>query len=294
MKKSLRYLLATFLLAGIIFIITITYLNYKVMPTEVHKINTQNDIEDGDFEKDLPILYDCCTNLPGLAVINISKSSDSKNGDYSLNLISSKHCSCVNKPILNFDNTQLYLLSLYYKGDKAQVNIWAEGDQLILLNQEFKSSSKWNIYSNLIKFSNKSTGGLIYFYANSDGTKTVTNLYDDLQVRKLISIKPSLNPDDYKQDQEYVIKTNPTNVISSICAKQYKDSEGKCPIEKLSDEGYYLVRGAPQVNLKFPWTELILIIIMMLIVIRLLFRKQVIKAEETFESELKKGLKKFR
>jgi hypothetical protein len=294
MKNTLRYILAIIILAGIVLIITITYMNYKIIPAEVYKLSSKNLIDDGGFENFKEQVGNCCPNPESNANIFASKSHNAFEGDFSLNLSSLNQCACITKSMLNFDNSKKYILSFYYKGDNPKICNLILGEGICNPNENFKHTENWTEYNTLLTFHNQSEGDIIHFYASSDGIQTVTNLYDDLQVHELISIKPSLNPDDYKQDQEYVIKTNPTNVISTICAKQYKNSEGNCPVEKLSDNGYYLVRGAPQVNLKFPWTELVLIIIMMLIVIRLLFRKQVIKVEETFEYELKKGLKKFR
>ena len=294
MKKTLRYTLAIILLAGIILLITITYMNYKVIPEQVYKLDSKKLIEDGGFENFNEQVGNCCPNSESKANIFASKSNDAFEGDFSLDLSSSSQCACVTKSLLNFDKSKKYVLSIQYKGDNPKICNLILGDGICSPDKSFEETEEWTKYTTLLIFNNKSEGDIMHFYASSDGTKTVTNFYDDLQVHELISIKPSLNPDDYKQDQEYVLKTNPTNVVNSICAKQYITAEGKCPVEKLSDDGYYLVRGAPQVNLKFPWPELVLIIIMMLIVIRLLFRKQVIKVEETFEYELKKGLKKFR
>ena len=36
----------------------------------------------------------------------------------------------------------------------------------------------------------------------------------------------------------------------------------------------FLVQGEPYVTIKFPWSELMIVVIMMLIVIRLLFKRQ--------------------
>ena len=96
---------------------------------------------------------------------------------------------------------------------------------------------------------------LIYFYADSDGTKTVTNLYDDLQVRKLIEINNNYN---YNESEEYIIKTKADNHVKG---------------ERISDiengEAYFLIQGEPKVTIKFPITELIIILIMLIIIIRL-------------------------
>jgi hypothetical protein len=293
MKSSLRYILATLLLAGIVLLITITYMNYKVIPEEVYKLDKENLFNNGGFENFNSEVGDCCNANGGSPLIYASRSKDAYEGDYSLNLTSNNHCACITESVEKINPSFKYLFSFDYKGDKIKICNLVLKDNICNPYLTIDKTEKWTIYRNILILTNKSNQMSTVFYAESSG-ESVTNLYDDLQVHKLILITPSLSPDDYKQGQEYVIKTNPTNVISSICAKQYKDSEGNCPVEKLSDDGYYLVRGAPQVNLKFPWTELVLIVIMMLIVIRLLFRKEVIKVEETFEYELKKGLKKFR
>ena len=48
----------------------------------------------------------------------------------------------------------------------------------------------------------------------------------------------------------------------------------KQEIDPLNDAGYYLVTGKPDITLRFPWPELILLLFMMLVVIRLLFKRQ--------------------
>ncbi|MBS3079458.1 hypothetical protein J4218_05010, partial [Candidatus Pacearchaeota archaeon] len=154
---------------------------------------------------------------------------------------------------------------------------WVSDDNKCMPEQRFESSSKWSIYNNVISFTNKSKEARIHFYANSDGSKTVTNLYDDLQVHQLIQMDPSYN---YQDNEQYIIKTDPSNIVHNG--------------EPLNDQGYYLVTGTPDITLRFPWPELILLLVMMLIVIRLLFKKEIIQTERIIARDIKRiesGLK---
>ena len=77
----------------------------------------------------------------------------------------------------------------------------------------------------------------------------------------------------YEDDEQYVIKTNTANVIHN---ERYV---------KLTDDGYYLVNGAPDITLQFPWTELIILIVLIIIVIRLLFKKEISRTIKIYERE---------
>ncbi|MFA6023469.1 MAG: hypothetical protein WC781_05260 [Candidatus Pacearchaeota archaeon] len=44
--------------------------------------------------------------------------------------------------------------------------------------------------------------------------------------------------------------------------------------EPANGEAYYLVHGSPQITIKFPYTELGLIVVMLLVMIRLILRKK--------------------
>ena len=55
-----------------------------------------------------------------------------------------------------------------------------------------------------------------------------------------------------------------------------------------------LLRIEPDITLKFPFIELILLLVMMLIVIRLLFKKEIIQTEKIIARDIKRiesGLK---
>ncbi len=62
----------------------------------------------------------------------------------------------------------------------------------------------------------------------------------------------------------------------------------KQEIDPLNDAGYYLVTGKPDITLRFPWPELILLLFMMLVVIRLLFKKEVVRTEKAVARDIKR------
>ena len=249
-------------------------LRYNIKPNEVFYIDKENFIEDGSFENFNQTPGDCCNGNPGNASIFASKSTDSLKGEYSLKLESSNHCACIAKNIIDLTNTKKYLLSFYYKGKNAKICNWIIGDDLCNPDANLGSSEKWVAYRKLLIFTNKSRDSLINFYANSDGRVTTTNLYDDLQVRKLTQVDP---PYPYKPNEQYLIKTDPSNIVHNG--------------EPLNDEeGYYLVTGAPDITLQFPLTELILLLFMMLVVVRLLFKKEIIQTEKTMMRDTRRNI----
>lgn len=257
-KKSTRYTLAGIILLLMIGIISSLVLRYHVKPGEVFYLDKTNLIEDGSFENFNETVGDCCTTPENAREAKISafKSIDAKDKYYSLNLTSSNHCACINKKVLDFDNSLTYLFSFYYKGDNPKICNWVSGDNACLPVKQYEKTANWSKYGSITKFTNKSTSAFIYIYSNSDGTKTVTNLYDDIEFHQLIQMDLSYN---FKDNERYVIKTDPSNIVHNG--------------EPLNDVGYYLVTGKPDITIRFPWPELIILLFMMLIVIRLLFKK---------------------
>ncbi len=273
MKKILRYISIILLVTVTIALTSTTIMKYYVSPEEVYVLQSENLIEDGSFESFNQPAGDCCKTDANKSSVFASKSTDAFDGEYSLNLTSNFQCACINKLINNFEKTNKYLLSFYYKGDNPRYCNWVVDDNKCLPEEKFWETDKWTHYRHILSFNDKSRLSNVHFYSDSRG-ETVTNLYDDLQVHRLMPVAKDY-PFDY--EEEYVIKTNPENIVYN---------EGA---EKLNEEGYYFVIGAPKITLKFPWVELVLIMLMMLIVIRLLFKKQV----RDFTYELRGDLKKI-
>ncbi|MEK6859223.1 MAG: hypothetical protein AABX54_00260 [Nanoarchaeota archaeon] len=283
MKRALRYLLALILIIVLIALGTSTFQKYHVLPSELYTFNSQNLIDDGNFENFNQTAGDCCTTPENAkeAIINASQSLDSYEGRYSLNLTSSNHCACINKPIKDFNNTKKYFITFYYKGNNPKLCNWVSNDNKCLPDKSFEKSSDWKKYYSILIFTNNSRTSSVYFYANSDGKEKVTNLYDSLEVHQLTQMSPSSYP--YKSNEQYIIKTDTLNVVHNPDAI------------KINDNGYYLIIGTPNITLEFPWTELIIILVIGLIVIRLLFKKPYETIDKSIEREMRlieKGIKK--
>jgi len=260
--RKIRYILAVVLIIGIIAIIGSTILRYNIEPNEIYRISGENLIPGGDFENFNKTAGDCCKTNPNASRVYEKKNSDAFEGTYSLNLTSEYQCACVSYPILEFNNTDKYLLSVYYKGDNPRFCNWVEGDRKCMPNKRLISEERWANHMEILEFTEKSTSSSIFLYADSRDGKTYTNLYDDLQVRRLIEIE---NQSEYQfnPEEEYVIKTKADNrVVGEM-------------ISDVGDDGmaYFLVRGKPIVTLQFPWSEIVLVVIMLIVVIRLLFKR---------------------
>jgi len=253
-KKALKYTIIAIFFLAIILLAGSTFLKHHVEPTEVYKLDSENPIENGSFENFNQTAGDCCNGTSGNASIFATKSNDSYEGKYSLNLTSGNHCACIGKQIMNFTNLSMYLLSFYYKGDNSQICNWVGGNNQCIPNKIMNPSKEWNISNSLFIPSNNSISASITLYASSDGTRTVTNLYDDLQVHKLTQIN---NSGPFFLNQPYVILTNKKNLV--------EDGEFLSDSSTELGSAYYLITGEPEITIKFPIKEIILIFSMILI-----------------------------
>ena len=254
------------ILIGIIAFLTFSIITgYKSKPLIQYKIDTTNLIDDGNFESFNQVAGDCCNGLPGIASIFVSKSTEAFDGIFSLNLTSSNHCACIAKQINLFSKSNQYILSFYYKGDNPRICGWTTGDNKCIPAEKFDETEQWNKSISILTFTPKSQSASIYFYADSDGTKTVTNLYDDLQVHKLILYESGT----YSPTESYVVKTKADNNVLDFYGNK---------AEQISDvvdgDAYFLTKGEPIITIKFPYSELIIIIVLMLILARLILKKK--------------------
>ncbi len=263
-QRKLKCLLIAVLLIGVIFILGSLVLSYNIPPKKIYSVESDNLIRDSSFENFNKTAGDCCNYLSGNASISALKIQDSFEGSFSLELISSNHCACISTPVTNFDNSANYLLSFYYKGDNPRFCNWVSGDNRCIPNRKLEPTRIWAKQIEVLTFTQESTSPSIFLYADSDGTKTVTNLYDDLQVHKLIPIE---NPNEYKyaEDEEYVIKTKADNKVKGGLISDVNAKTG---------EAYFITKGKPNVTIKFPWSEVVIIVIMFVIIVRLMFKKE--------------------
>lgn len=262
-----RYLAVLILANMVIFIVGTIVVNYNVAPEKAYKIDSINLIDDSSFEDFNQTAGDCCNKNKNDSMVFASKSLEAFSGKYSLNLTSSNQCACISKKINNFDNQNQYVMSFYYKGDKPRVCNWATGDNKCLPEIKFDKADSWIPDYSILSFTDKSEQSLVHFYADSDGTKTITNLYDDLIVRKLI---PIITPDNYKYkaDEEYIFETDRSNIIHNVDAVKLSEN-------KEGNKSQYLVMGKPDITLKFPWTEIVIVVLITIIIVRLIIKKDI-------------------
>lgn len=282
--KSTYLIIAGILLIGGIFLLGSVISNYQIDPKEVHSINKDNLIPDGGFEDFNKTSGDCCKMDAEIPIVFASKSEDSYEGSYSLNLTSSNRCACTNFPVSETNSLSKYILSFYYKGDNPRMCNWVNDDQKCMPELRYSSSIDWLKDQQIISLTEKSRQSLIYFYADSRDGKTVTNLYDDLRVHKLIPIE---NPEEYEYnpEEEYIFKTKADNKIHD--AQMLGDLDAK------TGEAYFITKGKPNITIKFPLSEIVIIILIILIIVRLLFKKQFFHTEHEIRGEVNQIIKRL-
>jgi hypothetical protein len=253
-KKQIRILLL------IIFIIigSTTFLKYQIISYESYIIGLNDFAIDGSFENyELISPGDCCkTKLGQPEIFGSITNFTSSLGNSSLNLTSKNHCACISRKIDNFNAENIYYITASYKGDNPRIGIHLFGPESHLIEKKFGvSNSEWKIFQQVITFSDSTQDTVINLYADSDGTKTVTNYYDNIRVRKLIAIDNNYN---FQNDTKYIIKTKEDNNVNGEIISEIKNGEA-----------YFLIEGKPKVTIKFPLIELIIILIILLIIGRL-------------------------
>ncbi len=296
MKRKIRYAFVIILIIIMIIVAGSYIFRYHVKPVEIYLIDSENLIDDGGFENFNMTPGDCCNSTPGDAKIYASESNDVFIDNHSLNLTAENHCACINKPIINFSNLDLYLLSFYFKGDNPRFCNYVSGENRCLPEYRFDLNQTWNKYQSILQFTNLSIGSLIHLYADSRG-EPVTNLYDDLQVHRLDPISydellelESINSDFSKNAPE--LAENNTYIILTKKDNLVRNGEFLSDSAPLSGFAYYLISGKPEITLKFPLTEIIILVIMMLIVIKLLFKKSEEEIHESIARELRRDIEK--
>jgi hypothetical protein len=255
LKNKINIFLILILSIGILLFSLFLINNYSLNMKDLYVIKSTNLIEDPSFENFNDTAKDCCNNLPGEANISSKKNIHAIEGEYCLQLSSNNHCACINKPTINFNKESPSLLTFFYKGDNPRFCIWFEGDKRCSPNKELETTNEWTQQKEILIPTEKTEGISLYFYADSDGTKTVTNYYDDLQIKQLMAINNTYN---FQDNENYIIKTKADNEVNGERISEIKNGEA-----------YFLIQGEPNITIKFPLTELIIILIMLIIIIRL-------------------------
>jgi hypothetical protein len=295
-KKIMRYIYVIIISILILLVAGSYLIRYNVKPNMIYLIDSENLINDSSFENFNQTAGDCCNGLPGNASIFATKSNESYLGNYSLNLTAFNHCACIKISFTNFSISDIYLLNFYYKGDKAKICNWVGGDNKCISSKEYNGSVNWILGNTLFYFTNFSTSASIFFYADSRDGTPVTNLYDDLQVHRLdpLDWDEVLDMESFNQEaidsgypeaaevNQYVILTKKDNLVHN----------GEFLSDSTTESGfaYYLVTGKPEITLKFPYTEVIIIIILAFIIIRLVFSKTEEERHEDFAKKIRKDI----
>ena len=250
-KKIVTFLL---IIGGIIILANLAS-TFIVPLNKIYYASETNLIVDGSFENFNDSAKDCCNDIFDIPHVSASKTTDAYSGNYALKLESASNCACINKKINPIQKNGEYLISFYYKGDNPKFCNWVIGEDLCLPLRIINGSQEWKKHTEFLKFTDNSLASRIYFYTDSKDKRKYVNYYDDLQVRKLIEIDNNYN---FQDNEEYIIETKADNNING---------------ERISDiengEAYFLIQGEPKVTIKFPITELIIILIMLIIIIRL-------------------------
>jgi hypothetical protein len=219
------------------------------------KIETDNLVNDGSFENFSKSPGDCCNNFPGEKKIYASQSKEAILGNYSLNLTSISHCACIAKKIEDLNISSKYYISTYYKGDNPRIYLAMLGPNSWEGDHKFDSTEKWIKHQIIIsKISEDVKGVSVGFHSSSNDGLPKSNLYDALQVNKLVQIQEPFN---YQKDEEYIIKTKTYNKVNGEQIESINSEIG---------EVYFLITGEPKVTIKFPLTELIIILMILIII----------------------------
>ncbi|MBL7085738.1 MAG: hypothetical protein ISS28_01380 [Candidatus Cloacimonetes bacterium] len=174
-----------------------------------------NDFNDYSFENSTwKNVEDCCNDMQGKAKVYASLSEDAIDDKKSLNLTSKNHCACVSQKFLSFDNKLTYKLSFDYKhvsGKNPWFCVWVSGCNKCIPLKNLENSTNWKIYEIYLIFPECAKSASLYFYSNSDGNQTTTNLYDNVKLEKIIlTDKPVYHP------QISFKKINPTKIQIKI------------------------------------------------------------------------------
>jgi len=165
-----------------------------------------------------------CSGEKGLALIEMKKNNDSSDGKSSLELKAASHQACTRVIInLNKKDATIYKVSFDYKniaGDTAHSHVFLDNQSVA--KKEFKTQDHdWHHYEILVKSQMDSKSISVFFYAKSDGTKKVTNIYDNLIITEVIKDK-TIDLSEYFTNDSYklvadleLVKNNKINIFPS-------------------------------------------------------------------------------
>lgn len=208
--------------------------------TGIDQIKDQNS----SFDKGLwnERVADCSSTNPGEAKISADINYQENN---SLHLYSENHSACSNKTFnVNFTEDMLYTLSFKYKslsGDLISYYYKLEDTENLYKNDteetgygdiKVEKNSNWQTQEIIVnKKSIRANKISLYFYSKSDGSKTVSNLYDDIKIQEYRPI----NFDTYylggQNHTEYKYKDTEIEVNSEEYSNDFKNVQVKTTLD---------------------------------------------------------------
>lgn len=156
-------------------------------------VDTKNMLDPGiaSFENGLwqQEAGDCSNTQPGEPNFTLEKSADASDGSMAMKVSSKNHYACIPKTFpISVTNGILYKLQFDYKnlmGNTASYYYNLRSDEKQNAHQETieTKDSNWHTHESII---DPGISGIkyvdIFFYAPSDGTKEVSNLYDNVRL----------------------------------------------------------------------------------------------------------------
>jgi hypothetical protein len=162
---------------------TFRYVNYPDSFLKDYNFSFEQGFWEGEVS-------DCSNYLSRSPEISMSLRNSATDGDTSLELSSSNHFACTLKSFpVSLDASKLYKLAFDYKNVEGQTvqyyyNLRNDLDQIQEKFDSFSAkNSEWNTFETIIDLQIQNPKELsLYFYAPSDGSRKITNLYDNVRI----------------------------------------------------------------------------------------------------------------
>lgn len=172
----------------------VSYQAIKESQVRAYRFSEKNLLDDNSssFEKTLwsGRAFDCSKNSSGEAKISVDFSNESTKGKKSMRISSENHNACVGKTFeLPGKGNSLYKISFDYKALKGEkvgyfVSLADDKGQTIFEESDFfqPAGSSWNHFEKIVDTKGKNFSSVqMFFYAPSDGSQIVDNLYDNVE-----------------------------------------------------------------------------------------------------------------
>ena len=218
--------------------------------------------EDGLWQKESG---DCSQSMSGESDLGTSLSSDANDGKKSMEISSKNHYACVSKNFpVSMSEGMTYKLQFDYKNIKGGKVMYYYS-----LNSDDKSNAhsetidvadhNWHTYENIIDPGISGIKNMdVFFYAPSDGSSEVDNLYDNVRLTEFqpkdldsyylhasqqVDESPKLNSVEYKAVNRWknqVFLHGVKNSFLLVYPEQYSENWKAYPVESQVESGKFL------------------------------------------------------